>query len=229
MLECKQHPGLGLWCREDGKVLVPASGTHKEHWTYGSKNSRTGYLSVRYRGKRYYVHKLVIGAFVENCENLPTVDHINRDKTANFLSNLRYASHKTQQSNRQVCEDSLAKYGVRRCEDRNGYYRARRAKDPEYAERVRSKNREYYAKNAEHERARGRERYANNSERVLARQREYYAANPERMRTRSRKYYERQRELGRRLRKCPDGKQHWISDEEYNDRFGNESRQMQLF
>jgi hypothetical protein len=190
ILECRRHPELGLWCREDGAVLVPASGTHKEHWTYGSKNNRTGYLSVRYRGKRYYVHRLVIGAFVENKLGLPTVDHINRVKTANFLSNLRYASHKTQQSNRQVCEDSLERYGVRRCEDRNAYQRARRAKDPEYAERVRAKNRKWRAKNAEKERARGREKYA------------------------------KQKALGRRYRKCPDGKQRYLTDSEFSAMFG---------
>lgn len=29
----------------------------------------------------------------------------------------------------------------------------------------------------------------------------------------------KQKALGRRYRKCPDGIHHWISDEEYNERY----------
>lgn len=45
------------------------------------------------------VHRLVAYAFLDNPENKPTVDHINRDRSDNRLSNLRWASASEQQEN----------------------------------------------------------------------------------------------------------------------------------
>lgn len=182
-LECRRHPELGLWCRQDGKVFIPENGSRKAHWTYGSPRGN-GYLGVRFHGKTYSVHRLIAGAFIPNPLNLPTVDHVNRDKADNRADNLRYASRKVQQNNRQMCEDSLAKYGVRYCEDVNAYARALYANNPEYAERQRINVREWR---------------------------------------------EKQRALGRRCRKCPDGKEHWLTDEEYDEQFGNDPQQIRLF
>lgn len=145
-----KHPELGILCRETGEVLIPASGTNKAHWTYGSKNKRSGYMEVGFRGKRYYVHHIIAQTFLDNQANLPTIDHISRDKLDNRPSNLRFASFKTQSDNRQVCEDSLDKYGVRSVENKRAYMRAymraRRAEDQDFADRERVRNREYAAK-----------------------------------------------------------------------------------
>lgn len=149
----------------------------KFRWNYGSKR-KDGYLEVKYHGKIYLVHRLVAETFLDNPDNLPTVDHKNRVKTANFVSNLRWANYSMQQSNTQRVDVSLAKYGVRCCEDPNAYNRALRANNPEFAERQRAKER--------------------------ARKREYQA---------------KQKALGRRYRRCPDGKHQWISDAEYNERY----------
>ncbi len=195
MLVCKKHPELGLWCREDGCVFIPDNRARKAHWTYGSKNNK-GYLMVKYRGKNYSVHRLIARTFLgEPPLSLPTVDHINRVKTANFVANLRYCSFKTQADN-TANVINRRDYGVRKCDDSTAY------------------NRAYYANNAEQQRARCRERYAADSEHKLAMGRVYRA---------------KQYALGKRYRRCPDGKQHWLTDEEYGARFGNESRQMQLF
>ena len=50
--------------------------------------------------KQFSVHRLVAIAFIPNPENLSTVDHVDRNKTNNDLSNLRWASYKTQNDNR---------------------------------------------------------------------------------------------------------------------------------
>ena len=55
-----------------------------------------GYLMVGLMddGERSFkkIHKLVANAFLENLENKKCVDHIDRCKTNNQLSNLRYAT-----------------------------------------------------------------------------------------------------------------------------------------
>jgi len=211
MLECRRHPGTGLWVREDGAVFLPKSGTNPAHWTYGSRLSK-GYMRVYYRGEHYCVHRLVAEAFnIPNPNGYPTVDHIDRNPSNNHVSNLRWASYKTQADNQQKVEDSLEKYGVRCCEDHNAYRRARRVKDPEYAERNRASNREYYAKNIERERAKKR------AHKRARRADPEYAA---RERAKDREYIAEQKALGKRRRRCPDGKQHWLTDAEFNDRFG---------
>lgn len=69
---------------------------------------------------------------------------------------------------------------------------------------------------AEYQRA----RYAKNPERERARYLEYQAKNIERERARKRAYQARQRALGKKQRKCPDGKLHLLTDEEFNARYG---------
>lgn len=39
-------------------------------------------------------------------------------------------------------------------------------------------------------------------------------------RVKDREYAARQHALGKRVRKCPDGKKHWLTDEEFNERYG---------
>lgn len=58
---------------------------------------RDGYLAVQLCKdgirKNLLVHRLVANAFIQNPQNLKTVNHIDEDKTNNNVSNLEWMSH----------------------------------------------------------------------------------------------------------------------------------------
>lgn len=64
---------------------------------------RDGYYKVNLfkDGKNYIrsVHRLLGLTFIPNPDNLPLIDHIDRDKTNNHLDNLRWATVKTNVNN----------------------------------------------------------------------------------------------------------------------------------
>lgn len=90
-MRIERHP-LGVWVREDGCVYLPQSGRHHAHWTYGSRQTN-GYRTVGVGGKVYKVHRLVADCFIPNPNNLPEIDHIDRVRFNNVISNLRWCSH----------------------------------------------------------------------------------------------------------------------------------------
>lgn len=176
-MRIQKHPSLPLWLREDGAVCLPPCPRYpKFRWTYGYKNNH-GYLCIKFRGKKYQVHRLICEAFHGPAPvDRPTCDHYpDRNPQNNRADNLRWADMHMQNSNKQICEDCLARYGVQKCKDPRGYARAYYANNPEFAERHRTLVREWQ---------------------------------------------DRQRALGKRQRKCPDGKRRFLTDEEYNERYG---------
>lgn len=60
---------------------------------------RYGYLYVTINSKHYKVHRLVAEAFLDNPDNKPCVDHIDRNKLNNHYSNLRYVTPKENSNN----------------------------------------------------------------------------------------------------------------------------------
>ena len=55
------------------------------------------------------VHRLVALAFLDNTENLPEVDHIDRNRQNNNLANLRWVTHSDNQINK-LYENKKSKY-----------------------------------------------------------------------------------------------------------------------
>jgi len=67
---------------------------------------RTGYcvvnLSKEGKNTTYLVHRLMAFAFLANPDNLKEIDHVDRDKTNNTLSNIRWVSHSANMLNREL-------------------------------------------------------------------------------------------------------------------------------
>lgn len=124
-MRIEHHPKLNVWVREDGCVYLPQSGTHPAHWTFGCKNNVHGYLYVRIKGKAYYVHRLVAETFIPNPDNLPEVDHINRNKSCNSVvagvCNLRWCSSSGNSRNTSYHDRVDERGGTHRYENEKQY------------------------------------------------------------------------------------------------------------
>ena len=74
-----------VWSYINEKFLKP--GTDKDGYLYVNL-----YKDGMY--KYYKIHRLVAEAYLPNPENLSDVDHIDNDKTHNYLNNLQWITHR---------------------------------------------------------------------------------------------------------------------------------------
>ena len=74
-----------VWSYKRQKFLKPAS-------------DKKGYFKVvLYKNgkcKNYKIHRLVAEAYIPNPDNLPQVDHIDNDKTHNYINNLQWITNR---------------------------------------------------------------------------------------------------------------------------------------
>lgn len=197
------HPTLHILLRSDGLLCLPPNRRRKTAlWTYGTLH-HSGYRQITIAKKTYLVHRLMAEAFIQY--PIPDgyeVDHLDRHKSNNALSNLRVCSKSENARNTAPHDRVSSRNDPHTYEDPQKYRHNRHKRlyaDPEYRSKVLKKNHDYFEANPERQRAynhaynateHGRE---NNRNKYLR-----FAANHKRVR-------------------CADGKNRWFTNEEANE------------
>tara|TARA_R110002096_G_scaffold289149_1_gene483415 strand:+ start:1302 stop:1775 length:474 start_codon:yes stop_codon:yes gene_type:complete len=84
---------------EDGVIINSKSGVKIDGWVNENNYNRVGLCSQN-KYKNFYLHLLLGWTFIPNPLNLPELDHRDRDRSNNSLSNLRWVDKATQNGNR---------------------------------------------------------------------------------------------------------------------------------
>ena len=81
-------------------------------------------LCVGYEKKYIETHRLLAIHFIPNPDNLPQIDHIDRNKLNNDLSNLRWVSRQTNARNTDYVINSKGSIHIKRQTNKGTYYKA---------------------------------------------------------------------------------------------------------
>ena len=99
-----------------GRILKPRKDTNGYYFVHLYKNG------IR---KQFKIHRLVGFAFIPNPQNLTEIDHIDRIRTNNSITNLRWISKSNNLRNRPKFKNSSSKYMGVCFHKRAGKYQAR--------------------------------------------------------------------------------------------------------
>ena len=103
-----------------------------------------GYAYVYIKRRQYYVHRLVAAAYIPNPYNKSQVDHINRDRSDNTSTNLRWATPHENNINKLSTDIAIEKYGFVPSENRTQYEKLRHKNYKEdHRDQYRAYHREY--------------------------------------------------------------------------------------
>ena len=86
---------------DTGRILKPGKNTHGYYFVNLYKDGI---------GKMFLVHRLIALHFIPNPDNLPCIDHIDRNRTKNSISNLRWISRSNNQRNKPKKTNASSKY-----------------------------------------------------------------------------------------------------------------------
>jgi hypothetical protein len=74
--------------------------------------TKQGYLRVSFydknkKKKDFFIHRLLALGFIENPNNKPCIDHIDRNRQNNNLNNLRWATYEENNNNKEKSQGSI--------------------------------------------------------------------------------------------------------------------------
>ena len=98
LVDIKGYEGLYA-VTPDGRVWSYRTSTWL-NYDYGHGYRRVTF-TVDGKKKKFAVHRLVAEAYIPNPDNLPEVDHIDRDKSNNSVENLRWVTKSQNAFNRE--------------------------------------------------------------------------------------------------------------------------------
>jgi hypothetical protein len=100
-MEIENHPNYLIY--DDGRVFS------KKRNKFLKQNKSGYYYSVALDCKTYQIHRLLALHYIPNPENLPCVDHKDRNKSNNNLNNLRWVTISENGLNRNHQENNKLK------------------------------------------------------------------------------------------------------------------------
>ena len=80
-------------------------------------SNKEGYVMITLNGKKHYKHRVVAMQWIDNPDNLPCVDHKNRDKTDYHKENLRWVTKSDNDKNRKGSKGVMYEYVDERPQD----------------------------------------------------------------------------------------------------------------